>query len=320
MLSLTLFPKNDALCQTPPSPSESDAKQMVTKFRAALEKHDTLQANQIGRELQTLGKTVLPAIRDALPDCSEAEKRQFISVLTGIAGNETAQLLLQLACQSPDTNVVSAALNAIGNRPINFALTASQFEWLLGKLSKGHVFNAATAARLLARCQRNNTSRAVNPILERFVEEIENPTNLGKIHGSYLSPRVYTLNLFLLAFADMNEKAASEVKDAIKKATIPETQKWLTLALGMCGDQSVAQDIRFMIKNDPDVSFRCVAVHAYARSDGEKAVTFLKTLLTDSSQSEYDWLPDGSPVYPVRLAAQDELARLRSKSCRQQDN
>lgn len=134
MLSLALFPKNNALCRTPSSPSESDAKQMVTKFRTALEKHDTLQADQIRRELQILDKTALPAIRDALPDCSEAEKRQFIGILTGIAGDETTQFLLQLACQSPDTNVVSAALNAIGNRPINFALTTNQFEWLVTKL------------------------------------------------------------------------------------------------------------------------------------------------------------------------------------------
>ena len=312
ILCLFLSVQRDAFCQAPSSPSESDAKQMVVRLQSALEKNDTVQANQIGRELQALGKTALPAIRESLPACNKAEARQLTSILGGIGGSEATQLLMHLACQSPDSTIAAQAIHAIGNRPIDFDLTTNQFERLVAEVRKGHVLNAAAAAQLLARSQRNDKSQIVRTILERFIEEITSPTKLGEMQGSYLSPRVYTLNLFLLAFADMKDKAATDLKDALQKATEQDTQKWLILALGMCGDQSVAEDIRHLVENDHDIYFRSVAVRSYARSAKEEAMPVLQALLADSSKSEYDRLPDGSPVYPIRIAARDELVRLRS--------
>ncbi len=305
-----------ALCQAPASPSEFDAKQMMARLRSALEREDTILANQIGHELQALGKAALPAIQDGLPTCNPAEAKHFTRILGGIDGSESTQLLIQLACLFPDSSIVTPAINAVGNRPIDFNLTANQFERLLTEVRKGPAFTAGAAAQILTRSPRNEKIDIVRPILERFMAEIGQPTTSEKFHGSYLSPQAYRLNLFLRTFADMRDQAIPEIKDALQRATAHETKKWLALALGMCGDKSVAQDIRSLIENDPDTSFRVVAVRAYARSDGENAVPLLQTLLTDNSQSEYDRMPDGSPVYPIRIAARSELARLTNAPAR----
>lgn len=317
MLFLIFFSQRDALCQAPSSPSESGAKQMVARLRTALEKDDTILANQIGHEIQALGKAALPAIQDGLPTCSPAEAKHFARILGGIDGSESTQLLIQLACQFPDSSIFASAIHAVGNRTIDFDLTANQSERLLAEVRKGPAFTAAAAAQILTRSPRNEKIDIVRPILERFMAEIGQPTTSEKFHGSYLSPQAYRLNLFLRTFADMRDQAIPEIKDALKRATAHETKKWLALALGMCGDKSVAQDIRFLIENDPDTSFRAVAVRAYARSDGENAVPLLQALLTDNSQSEYDRMLDGSPVYPIRIAARSELARLNRKTPRQ---
>lgn len=311
MLCLFLFSvQRNALCQVPSPSEESEAKQLVVRLRSALEKHDIVQADQIGRELQALGTTALPAIRESMPEYNKVEARQFTSILASISGNEATQLLMQFACQSSDTNIASDAIHAIGNRPINFALNTNQFEKLVNEIRNGQVLNAAAAACLLSRCEKNNKSQIVRPILERFIKEIANPTNIGRLHGSYVSPRVYTLNLFLLSFVNLQNEAVGELKTALDKAKTQDIRKWLILALGMCGEPSVVAEIRHLIENDADINFRSVAVRAYARSAGKDAVPVLQKLLTDKTESEYDHLPDGTPVYLIKLVAQDELVRL----------
>lgn len=308
-LFLCLLLQSDALCQAQPLSDERDAKEMVAEFRAALHKGDVSQADAIGRRLQALGDAALAAIRQALPESSESETRQFIRILAGIGGSQATRILVELACDPFNATIAAQALHAIGNRPIDFALTDDQVQFLLAQIREGDVINAAAAAGLLSRCQNNDTGLITHVVLARYCKELVDPQELAPVTGSYVSPRVYVLNLFLVAFGNLDDKGIT-----VTKAAAENTRKWLTLALGMCGDPSVAPEIETLIKKDPDPYLRTVAVRAYARSAGQKAVPLLKTLLADKTESEYDRLPDGSPVYPIRLAAQDELTRLEHSS------
>lgn len=308
VLFLCLFVQRDALCQVLSEPTEfnvtqliSDAKQKVVDLRTALEKGDTAGAEPIKRDLQAL----LPAIQKVLSQCNESEKREFIWILRSIAGSEATQTLVKLACDRSNAVIASRALNALEDRSIDFALTDDQVECLLVQVREGGVLNAGAAARLLSRCQKNDKGQITEVILGRFCQELANPTELAPIGEAYVSPRVYVLNQFLLAFAHLGNEGIEDTKTAAE-----DTRKWLALARGMCGDPSVAEEIEILIKNDPDVSFRTVAVRAYARSAGEKAVPLLQSLLTDKTESEYDRLPDGTPGYPIRFTARGELVRL----------
>jgi len=145
----------------------------------------------------------------------------------------------------------------------------------------------------------------------RFKKEIGSPTELVSIHGSYLSPRVYVLNQFLLCFSDFGENATGQLRHELESAETDPVRKWIILSLGMCGDQSVAEEVRKVVNSDSDPYVRCVAIHAYARAAGKTAIPVLEAFLRDSTESEYDRLPDGTPVYLLRLAAEDELVRLK---------
>lgn len=315
MICLFLCVQRGAFCQSDSS-KESDGKEMVARLRLALEKNDMDQVSKLGDDLQAIGNMALPAIREALPKCDETEAVHLVGVLTGIGGSEATQFLVQLVCQPSNQKVASQALHVIGNRPIDFALTADQLECLAGVISKADILKAAAVSRVLSRCERNDRKQVIRPILERFIKEIGTPTELAPMHGAYTSPRVYVLNLFLLAFSNLGGEAVRDLETALDKAATPDIRKWLVLALGMCGNSSKGEEIRRLVENDPDIYFRSVAVRAYARSIGEKAVPVLKVLLNDTAESEYDRLPDGTPVYPIRLAARDELARLGQPAIR----
>jgi hypothetical protein len=288
---------------------------MVTEFLAAIEQHDSARTQQLRGDLQALGVVALAAIQDAMPHSSKSQAQHLIRVLVGIGGKEVTQYLVQLAAQPMDSDVALPALAAIGESPISFPLTEEQTKALLVVVDKASgVISATNAAYVLSRCEQNDKAPFVQPILDRFIKEIADPTEVGAIEGSYVSPRVCVLSQFLRCFDKLADKGVLPLKSALKKATSDEMSRWLTLALGMCRERSVAETIKGWIKNNPDPYFRTVAVRAYARSAGQEAIPFLETLLDDKFESEYDRLPDGSPVYPIRLAARDELARLEDSS------
>ena len=209
-----------------------------------------------------------------------------------------------------DSDVALPALGAIGNSPISFPLTKEQIDAFLVVVAKAHVYSAAGAAYVLSRCEQNDKAPFVQPIVDRFIEEIERPVDAGGGYGSYLSPRVCVLWQFPRCFGELGDKGIAPLKAALEKPTGAEMRKWLTLALGMCGEPSVADTLKDWVKNDPDRYFRVVAVRAYARSAGEAAVPLLKELLSDTFESEYYHFPDGGPVYPIRFTARGELVRL----------
>lgn len=288
----------------------SDAIQLMMKLRQAIAVKDAARAMEISDELGKLGSSAVATVRDALRESDGNMQTYLIRALSGIEGDAATQLLVEIMAQASTTEARLQALSTLHNRPIDFVLNDGQIESLVRIVRDESIGSAGSAARILSRCESNDKAEMMQAILERFIQEVANPSKLLPIHGSYVSPRVYVLNQFLLAFADLRCDAIYVVKSSLEKAQTPEMRKWLTLALGMTGESSIAPGIRDLIENDKDVYFRCVAVRAYARSAADASVPFLKTLLADDGESEYDTRPDGTPVYPVRFAAQGELSRL----------
>jgi hypothetical protein len=155
----------------------------------------------------------------------------------------------------------------------------------------------------------------LTPILERFESEVVSPTvtDSVRIMGAYVSPRVGTLNEFVLGISHIGKDAIPMLEQRRQRAAEKsELRKWLTLALGMAGDESVADDLGDMALGDPDRYVRWVAVRAYARSAKQKAIPLLEILASDQTESEYGVLPpDRGPVLLIGMTAMAELSRLK---------
>lgn len=304
--------QNAGLCATDPLEQGAGTTKLLLDLRYSIESKDTSRTEEICRELSALGSKAVPAIRDAFRESDDNTQAYLVRAVSGIDGDAATKLLVEMMDQAISIQTRMRAFSTLENRPINFVLTQGQLGFLLNNVREGNIISSGGAARVLSRCEHNDKAGMIQPILQRFMDELASPSELSPIHGSYVSPHVYVLNQFLLAFLNLRADAVPLVKSAWETAQAPEMRKWLTLALGMAGEPSVVPEIRGLIEHDPDVSFRCVAVRAYARSAGEKSIPFLETLLFDNAQSEYDRLPDETPVYPVRIVARDELVELRN--------
>lgn len=134
-----------------------------------------------------------------------------------------------------------------------------------------------------------------------------------------MSPRVFALNKFLLAFRHMGEMVRPYLKEAIKKAQEEkdtEVEKWLSMALGITGDREVAAYLKNVVQNDPDRYTRAQAITAYVRSAGQDAIPLMRELfLHDKTESEY--VPEDSPIrFFISALARGELAHLTEEEFR----
>ena len=155
-------------------------------------------------------------------------------------------------------------------------------------------------------------AKALIASLKKAVEDKNEP----QIMGAYVSPTIYVRNQFLLAISKIGEPAIP-LLTAEKKAAVgnAEMEKWLVLALGFAGDQSVMKELEKILKNEPDISTRWAAVHSYAKSGKQDALPLLKQLLKDNTEADYrDCFPSAGSSFPVQDAARDEINRLEGKT------
>lgn len=281
-------------------------QQLVAKLKSAVNL-DYESKEPIMKALRGYGKDSIPAIKDGL---KESENILFgltlIQTLAGIKDDEAKKLLLEVGCQNVQSQVSRLALSGLMDTPINFPLSKEQFDFLIQQIKTAHLLKSGGASRILTKCKFNITEELCDTIIERFKQEVISPTNLGPMHGSYLSPWVCALNQFLMSFSHLGGTAVKPLTKQLQQDN-KEVVKWIYLALGMTGDKSVAEQIKQVVEKDPDRYIRAVAVRSYARSAGLDAIPLLETLTKDKTESEYDRLPDGTPVYPIQLVAQDEL-------------
>ena len=147
------------------------ASQLVVGLRHALVNQDKARVSQVASELKALGTNAIPAIRSILPECDDTATTHLIRVLSGIGGDDATLLLVESVGQSSRPRSSSQALHAIGNRPINFLLSTNQVGHFEREILNGHLFNAATAARVLSKCGRNDKAEMTRPILDRFTHQ-----------------------------------------------------------------------------------------------------------------------------------------------------
>lgn len=290
-----------------PSPSET-----VNRLMSAVSQRSDQDTEELVAALWKLGETAMPAIEAGISQGDDSQRVQLVRALGGIGSDSSTSLLLEQVANRAFPKAADRALSGLGNRTVRRSLTSEELQVLTDLVQQDNIMKAGFASRVLARCIEVAAKDRFEPIVIRFKKELTLPSKVGRVSESYLSPRAYVRNQFLVAFADIGESAISSImEERIASSGNVNIEKWWVLALGMAGDKNVSSTLCGMILDgESDRYVRSLAIKAYARSSGADAIPLLQTLLTDSTQSEY-MKCNSIPVQLIGIIASDELARLR---------
>jgi hypothetical protein len=101
------------------------------------------------------------------------------------------------------------------------------------------------------------------------------------------------------------------LRQEMAKENEPRLKLWLTIAAGMSGDETVAQNLHKVIASESeDSSLRAIALRAYGHSLKDKAIPLLEQYIWDITPGPNRRSP------PLSTVARSELARLgRLRNC-----
>ena len=274
---------------------------------------------EASKRLLALGDDARQQIEVRLADPKNPEFRRVLTHTLGeMPGEEADKALLQLLCFDKSHGVGEMALFQLvirteENGPFSFVVQEECIKALVEVVRKADIGTAGEIMRILGMCAKNDVSTRFRPILERFLSEVKYDGEFPTVAGTYVSPRVYVLNQYLLAFRHMGETAWEPLQSAIKTARDAkdtEAEKWLCLGAGFAKDPSVASYLKDEVLGEPDRYVRCTAIRAYAASAGKDAIPVLKTLLDDKTPSEYEILPGNRAFYIIGLEAKGQIAEI----------
>ena len=281
---------------------------------------------ELKKKIADQGDDIIPSLESEIDQEKDgAIRRELVLTLAKIPGERVDRKLLHLFCFDPQ--VMNAAGSELiwrteHNGPFTFRVSDEDIQEMIRRIRVEHVFVIGDFMRVLAMCAQNPEEPRLRPVLDRFIADIKNTFAADSetaVGGSYLSPRVFALNKFLLAFRHMGEMVRPYLKEAIKKAQEEkdtEVEKWLSMALGITGDREVAAYLKNVVQNDPDRYTRAQAITAYVRSAGQDAIPLMRELfLHDKTESEY--VPEDSPIrFFISALARGELAHLTEEEFR----
>jgi len=310
---LLLFLFAPALAQPARGPAIAE---LIEKLGAATRNQQEIERNSVVEQLRELGTNALPVILEEMKTAEVPLRINLVHVVRGIGGDESTQALLQIALNDPDSEVSRLATSSIDNRVIRRRLTAEEWATLKQRIKTGSSGEAQTWAYILAHSSLIHDPQIVESIIERFMEDVQNPSlDASRPHlGSYITGKAKALNSYLRAFFFMDSALAiPALKRRMTTAADPKALKWLTIALGMAGDENQEQDLQKIVEDvEEDVSVRAEALRAYTRATKARAIPLLESLLKDKT-------PGPDPLRPpLALVARGELYWLRNPEKRRE--
>ncbi len=226
--------------------------------------------------------------------------------------------LLRLLCFDKSPAVAGMALIQLVQRtekngPFKFVVPEAELDALIETVHKAPLGEAGEVVRVLGMCAENGVDVRFDPILDRLISEVKSTGECPRTKDSYLSPRVYMLNQYLITFRDMGQVTWEPLRKAIDKARgarDAETEKWLCLSAGYAADHTVADYLKELVVHEPDRYVRCVAIRAYTKSAGREAMALLRTLVDDTTPSEFASRPMNMPYYLIGWTAEEGISML----------
>jgi HEAT repeat protein len=287
---------------------------LIGRLQEAINKGDANEVEINIKSLEQCGAEAIPAMQLALKSKDPQLRIALTRILVTIPKNESTSQLLELALLDKDEKIAKTALNGIENRTICRTLSKEEINIILSRIENDNVINAGVYARLLSKCISISTFDRAIPIIMRFKSEITTPTQVNYIYGTYVSGRAYALNQFIIAISNLGESVIP-ILHLLKKESQETKQeslkKWITIAMGTAGDETVSEDLRQLVEKEKDISLRALALRAYARSAKESAIPLLNSFIEDETSVGY--ADSHGKIFPLQIIARDEIKRLESK-------
>ena len=261
--------------------------------------------------LAACGDQAIPAIAARLGEADVQVAMDLMRALVGIGSDAAIGLLLEQLAHSSSPVIANWAISVLENTAIARPLSPDELAALTTRVTTEHVTRSGLAARVLGNCRAIAVEERLSPIMSRFEREVLSREPLAPVLMSYVSPRVFVLNQFLLAFSNIGAPGIPMLRQ--KRAQFPansDLDKWFLLALGMAGDEAVSDELKKLVLGEADIYVRCTAVRAYARSAKQAAIPLLESLLDDPTESAYGD-SFSQRIRLIAMTARDALVRLK---------
>lgn len=290
-----------AFAQSAPAPAPATPEEIMDAIHALMMEPETRdggdfflkQILELRDRLGECGPEAAPVIKARFESEPDARTREmFLHALGKIPGEEVDRFLLRLYCFDETAGEVARSWlvwRTARFGPFTFQVPEEQVEAMLAMVRDLPVMRAGDTVGILARCHKNALEPIFPVVLERFAREVKTPGN-PSFSGSYLSPHTYVMNWLLRVIKHMPEGVVPllrEARAAAEREGDQELAKWLIMALGYCGDGGVEDALREIVLHEPDRYVRSLAIRAYGRAAGVKAVPVLRPLLEDTTKTEY---------------------------------
>lgn len=267
-----------------------------------------------------LGIAALPEIENALEKSQNSQlNKALLYVLSQSESPDITKIMVNVLLSQASSEECLSALfylerNYKNRGSAGHKLSPDELQILANRIHEGSVVSASKYMRAMVVFADNALDNRIEPVLARFFDQIKNPTHSENPH-SVVSPRVFTLGLFLDVFKGFGKPAQPRLQRELvlaRKASDEALEKWIVLALGNTGDKNVADDVKNIAMNDSDASCRYVALKTFSRLMGVEAIPTLRTAMTDKAISSNlrDWRT-GQPIPFIALLARDELEALK---------
>jgi HEAT repeat protein len=290
--------------------------ELVEQLHIATRDSQEAKRNSVIEQLREEGTNALPVIYEAMKTADVPLRMNLVHVVRRMHADESTEALLRIALEDPSPEVSRMAVTCIDNRIIRRPLTLSEWATVTERIRTRTSAEAKVWAYILAHSGIITDPQVVEAILRRFLEDVKDPSlDVSGPHlGSYILGKAQALNSYLRAFYFMDSALAiPALKRAFATTTDESTRKWLTIALGMAGDESQSWALLDIVENtDDDSSIRAEALRAYARAAKAQAIPVLEGFLADRT-------PGPDPVRPpLAVVARSELYWLRNPEKRQE--
>ena len=264
------------------------------------------------------GEAVIPIVmRELAKPTDESNfyfRRMLVEVLWRIPGAKAARGMLELVLyhRQSDNIFNVCARRSLASREIRCDISNDELQEIIRRVTLG-LGEGDDMCLILSQCKNLAPEIRLAPILDatesraRLMEQAPSDE-----HDPPRYAVASSIEVLLNAVRNVGEVGIPHIRKRYQEAGSEQIKKWFLLGLGMASEHEVGPQIRDIVEHDPDVYTRGIAVHAYASSVGEKAISLIETMVNDSTVARY--MPNhGRPGNPVADAARNELARLRAQ-------
>lgn len=290
---------------------ENLAEDLIKGFK----NNDRNAIQQTEKKLISLKDNAIPTIEKYLSHEEKAVCSALINVLGGINTEESTKLLLKVFC---NTNNIDATYK-LEDRRIAFSVETKFLESLKNKIATSKDWRIMSkAARIFAKIEGIDIDLRVDEVLNALKKEIQKPSSLEKLRGSYATVTEYIRRQYILALSDIGYQAIPYLKQALTESTSIIEKQYMLIALGFLKDEEVFSELCDMVINEKEGYIRYGAARALGNIGNKDAIPLLLEMLHDPFvvPSGLDvFIPgmDTSITYPVRDEAAGSLRQLGIK-------